>query len=423
MTAWSTASLVASNIVLIGALCVLLFIIWILQKSQKAENDRVQSVDTNKTNSQGPFLAKWEAFQVIYQGYRRTSRLTRSFFLIYTLRLTLRMIIASSLYQYPLVQSSLYVLISLLVLILIIWKKPIKRSLDQTNLILLELIILAVHICVLTLAALAQSNSKQGKVQMFLGEIIMTCEYSIDILAVTFLILKLIEGTRLALNLHGQKDPNEKACWIQLLFIPLQQGGMAFEQVQLIPYSQSSPAVGLESLSTSPAEFTRQSTRSKYSRKIHPSLSVMKDASDMRLNNNNITEIELETSPVTQRTFTRNLQDTFNRKKDPNETFKNTFESKDNSIVIGDSSPMEKNDHIGNLSQLTEPQVGSQVGEGSLSLSFNRLGNIGVGSRRANLINYLRNNVKSSVPEDDDVPPLEAFRVRAGGVEGQGLSS
>ena len=112
----------------------------------------------------------------------------------------------------------------------IIALKPIKKKVNQVQLIILETILLGVNACLFALVLINKSDNSSQNLVSVLGYLIISFNYGIDLLAVTFLVIKLVlEALRLHSLAKTQKIP--MSAWLQLVVIVLQQGGMGFEEM------------------------------------------------------------------------------------------------------------------------------------------------------------------------------------------------
>ena len=182
------------------------------------------------------FDDKWSFFQVLFGGYKKDHILSNSFFLIYTIRLTLPMIIAAVLYMYPFIQVITYVIINSGILVYIPLKKPIKSKINFLNLMLLEVILLMVNTTALILAVSNFSDPLSDgtdDMRVTLGSVILIGDYAIHGLAVIFLLAKITLTIIQALKLRKEASKKERSTWLQLIFLPFQQGGMGFEELEV----------------------------------------------------------------------------------------------------------------------------------------------------------------------------------------------
>lgn len=134
----------------------------------------------------------------------------------------------------PIVQTSFYLTISTSTLLFILIIQPIKKKIDQANLIVVEAIVFAVNVSAFILTILYLCDIDLYGAHTFFSDVIIAGNFSINFLAGIFLPLKIFAGIRSALFIRKHHSSEELGAWIQLLFIPIQQGGLGFEQVELV---------------------------------------------------------------------------------------------------------------------------------------------------------------------------------------------
>ena len=200
-------------------------------KEAKQKDEKIKS-----SENFDDFKSDWRDFQVLFGGGDTSSKLSESFFLIYIARLTLPMIIAATLESTALAQVILYLLINLAMIAYIFVKKPIKSKINNLNVALIELIMLGINICAVCLAAFDTSADRENISQSSIDTIskaIIVLSFSIDVVAVSFLTVKVVLVIVKAFQLRKEVSKQERAAWLQLLFIPLQQGCLFFEEIQI----------------------------------------------------------------------------------------------------------------------------------------------------------------------------------------------
>ena len=180
-----------------------------------------------KTRQKNAYLRKWDSCQIVFKGYRGAI----PFYGIYALRLTLPMLIVTCLSNYPVIQSLLYVLLNFLILAILMMTRPIQNTLDLGNIIILESTLLLVNIAAFILTIIPIHASDWG---ILLGDLIIMGSYAIDAIAMGFFFVKLTAGAINAYQTKFRAPDQGIAEWAQLLFLPTQQGGMGFEQVQVV---------------------------------------------------------------------------------------------------------------------------------------------------------------------------------------------
>jgi len=204
--------------------------------------ERAHTIKTKaKPASYANFIISWEKFQVLFRGFNDSSSLSRSFFFLYGVRLLLPMIIASFLYMIPLLQGIAFFMITACMLLYLPCKKPLRRKVDLVNLFLIEFFILLSDASMIGLISLDMRDSDPDKARTFFGYVIIVCNYCLDVFAGIFMLIKSVITIRKALDFRKQKKESlEVFSWLQLIFIPLQQGSLGFEQFQVYSFSNRS---------------------------------------------------------------------------------------------------------------------------------------------------------------------------------------
>jgi len=238
----SIVSFIFCILMLVLVLAVFSLGIYLAKQAQTTKNEARDRSPSLK--SYVNFVTSWEKFQVLFRGFDDKSLFSRSFLLIYTLRLMIPMVFASFLYTVPLLQGIVFWMITASMLLYLLCKKPIRKRIDLINLFLVEFLILFTDASLLVLIALDMRNSDATNVRTFFGEVIIVCDYCLDIFACICLFIKALMTVRTAFYFRKQsKRKLERSTWLQLLFLPLQQGSLGFEQFQVDTFSEiSSPS-------------------------------------------------------------------------------------------------------------------------------------------------------------------------------------
>jgi len=234
----STISLITCIIMLIVVAVLYIGTIRIIRGIKKAQ---AKSIETKSNSELITYLMKWKSFQVLFGGCTISYPVLRHFYLLYATRLALPMIFAAFLESVPLLQVVLYVAISITMIIYVIYRKPIQNKIDYINIWVLEGLIFGANISALALVGMYYAGNHNEKAKDVLGEIIIVCSYIIDYVAIIFFITKVVSTVRLAIMYRKEQSKEEKGVWLQLLFLPFQQGGMGFEQVRVLAAAENSP--------------------------------------------------------------------------------------------------------------------------------------------------------------------------------------
>jgi len=183
------------------------------------------------------FANRWQTVQVLFRGFKGTNCFYQAFYPLYCFRMALPMIFSAGFYSDPLAQIILNLCLNAILILYLACVRPLKVKSDLVYLILLELTLLLVNISCLVLTILHLNKEVAHGARVIFGDIILGCEIAIHVLSVSFLCIKLGLTAREAYKEKMNKTGNEKTVWLQLLFIPLQQGCFGFEQVQIDRFS------------------------------------------------------------------------------------------------------------------------------------------------------------------------------------------
>jgi len=123
-------------------------------------------------------------------------------------------------------------------IIYVILKKPIQNKIDYINIWVLEGVIFLANMAALALVSMHYAGNHNMSTKNSLADVIIICSYIIDYMAIIFFVTKVVAISRTALVYRKEQSKAEKGVWLQLLFLPFQQGGMGFEQVRILEGSQ-----------------------------------------------------------------------------------------------------------------------------------------------------------------------------------------
>lgn len=225
-------SLIISAVMLTGILLLYIFNLYLLHKIREF---KIKTFKVGDNTTLPDYYLKWQTCQVLFRGLKDTNVLTSGFYLMYSIRLTLPMLIALTLESSAIVQTSFYLILSCIMLLFLCILKPIKKTICNTNLIVIEAIVFIVNLSAFILTILDISGvDSDGGAQIFFTDVIITGNSYITYLPTLFLPIKIISGIRTALFMRRNHSSEELGAWIQLLFLPIQQAGLGFEQVELV---------------------------------------------------------------------------------------------------------------------------------------------------------------------------------------------
>ena len=170
-----------------------------MKRSTKDENDESR---TNLTH----FVDSNKGFHALFFIFDDTSLLNQSFLLIFTLRTILYNIIIATLYNHPLIQAILIMVLSLLMLGFMILKRPFKLFVNLLQHVIGELILFSVNMSIIVLAGLDMGGHNTESVRDRQGHYFIICSMIMSFLAPMFIGIKI----SLLLVNHLVKKQKEK---------------------------------------------------------------------------------------------------------------------------------------------------------------------------------------------------------------------
>jgi len=181
-------------------------------------------------------LERWQGFQVVFRGFNDDKCHQSMFYFIYAGRFGLNMLIAATVYELPLLQASLYLSINLSMFCYIVREKPIKRNVNLVQLIMIEILTLIVYGNLFNLALLNEFELENETAFILAGDLIIICNFGVNLLIAFFFGLKLSLLVISALTFRKQRYRHYNIIWFQALFFPFQQTAFGFEQMQVAPF-------------------------------------------------------------------------------------------------------------------------------------------------------------------------------------------
>ena len=229
----STGALVSLSVCITMLIAVVFLIVATFLLAREIQTLKAQALQTGSFEKYNKFIHSWRGLQVLFKGYKDNTLFEQCFYAIYCIRIMAPMIIALCVYNIPVLQAILYLAISLLILSYILIRRPIQDKLSHINLVAIEVVLLVINMSVLILVGLSKTKSQNHLAWNFFGDIIISGNFCIDLLSMLFVIYKLGKCLHTGYLSQQGKYTKEEAGWIQMFFIPLQQGNFGFEEVEL----------------------------------------------------------------------------------------------------------------------------------------------------------------------------------------------
>lgn len=177
------------------------------------------------------FSIRYRACQIFVRGMNSETWSKRLFFLIYTARNTVQMLIAVFLYSIPIAQSLLQIFLTIATIVFMVLKKPLQKRVNQIQIILFESITLVLNFFIFIVVIMSNAGNQDSNFAVVLGDIIVIGTDVLNILVMIFLAIKVRLEVLSILKVLKEYPNHNKAIWINLLGVLAQQTGMGFEEV------------------------------------------------------------------------------------------------------------------------------------------------------------------------------------------------
>ena len=155
--------------------------------------------------------AKWRSYKVVLECFNRETFWQQAFLPLSSLRVYFFYIIIAYLCDYPLIQMCLITGLNVIMVLYIIYKRPLKHKIDFAEYLVREFIMLIANLCVSALAIMDKANSHNQRTRNIMGEVLIWINTSFCSAASLYLCIKLIVTTILSIRNTINKSKKIKA--------------------------------------------------------------------------------------------------------------------------------------------------------------------------------------------------------------------
>jgi len=208
-----------------------------LIRYQRIKNDK-SALEKFTQNNQGSLIA--------FEDFKDVSLLRQSFLFTLVLRDFLFSVILTTLFEHPLAQTIIILVLNLIILTFLFWKQPFKKIFGFIQQLFYEIVTLAVNISVIVLAAKDAESAKASDLRERIGKLVIVTNLVFNFTVIAFLIYGLIMSAKeyyqefqakkakksSSSNLHNRL-PNETRQMEDSSYI--QTGVGDFSRVEMIP--------------------------------------------------------------------------------------------------------------------------------------------------------------------------------------------
>jgi len=223
---------------LVGILTMSTFfgVICYLLSQLKINNTRIKGIKTRTDHT--PMTPAEESYQIIFRGLRENSVCAQFFFPFYIIRIAIPSVIFIAAESIPILNTVMQMTFSGGVLAFIVCVKPFTKRVNYIQLVIFETLILIMNFLMVIITLISINDKENYKVAIFLGDLVILGNDLINIMSIIFLVIKLHIGIKQIREYCSKKivQGNEViGLWVQLLYIPLQQANMGFEEYTAYP--------------------------------------------------------------------------------------------------------------------------------------------------------------------------------------------
>jgi len=132
----------------------------------------------------------FESYGFLHQEFNKKSFIQAGYMFFYLLRIYTFNIVIATLYNHPILQCILMIILTASMIIYMITQKPIKDPVNLVYMCINELIVLIVYVCVIIFAILDSSELENQETRLKIESIILTCNLVFGFLALAAMALQ-----------------------------------------------------------------------------------------------------------------------------------------------------------------------------------------------------------------------------------------
>ena len=142
---------------------------------RRLNNKKVSPLSNSQLQKNIPMdlVGRSSLFEVIRQGFREENKFCRHFYLIYTIRFALPMLLSASFVNVPIFQTVMNTSVGIQMLGFIILKRPIRNRLNNIQLIIMESLVLFINFCLVGLNIMDMNQKINNPLWSLLGDLII----------------------------------------------------------------------------------------------------------------------------------------------------------------------------------------------------------------------------------------------------------
>jgi len=213
------------NIMTVGALAFAIYVVLDLRRAKR----RVFNSRTNVKELIEESHKKWENYQVLYKAYKDDSFYQQIFLFITSVRIYLFYVIIGYLYNFPLLQALLILIMNISMLVYLVIYKPLKEKMDAVQFFVIETILVIVNVCIGLLAIMDEAGTEGNGFRRILGDIVLYCNMILNFTLVVFLAIQAILAIIKLYSIAKEKKPKTLKQWLHVLIVVFEEDALTVD--------------------------------------------------------------------------------------------------------------------------------------------------------------------------------------------------
>ena len=258
-------SLLFCVIVNIAMFAAFVLVVYVARDARKLKHT------THPENSKAVVHAKkkWERYKIVLKDLKTDKLLQHCFFFFYMFRIYVFYLIISYLYEYPLIQTILIMLLHLFIMSYLVIMRPFTSRLAVVQCLSDEITMLIVNISLLVLAISDKQGIHTGTVRSLSSNLIIYANFWLNISAILFLACILVVGLRKGYRAAKEHVSKGIVVWLSLFLSASGAGDMDIEitedheenKIVELPYKKESKEMELRLTKRTPFMSQRRESR------------------------------------------------------------------------------------------------------------------------------------------------------------------
>ena len=176
------------------------------------------------------FYKKWENYQVIYAGFKNKMFFDQAFVIFSTIRIMYCYLLVGLLYMSPLVQTTQFLILSILMLYYICIRRPMKDPIGLIVAAVYEVLTFVINLCAFILAVCQSTKTLTLDIQTRMSETILITNTAINTCSSIFTWVYIAYAMWGAFKVSRVPGISGKTTWLYVFVAPYSNPGMDFDE-------------------------------------------------------------------------------------------------------------------------------------------------------------------------------------------------